>query len=177
MVSPFFQERKPTMAIRHVATAALALAAGSVMVALPSTAGAAPAPAPVPQYIVQFSAIASPPATTGLTFHSTSCAIGPATNPIVTVCQENGTITFLPSGGSGTATVTSVLSTIHWHFKLHRATATGTTYRMTGTGKETVGTTPVLRPVKVTGTLTVLPTPDPTLQGTEDIFPLPISAG
>jgi hypothetical protein len=50
-------------------------------------------------------------------------------------------------------------------------------YRMTGKGTESVGTTPVLRPVKVTGELTVVPTPDPTFNGTEDIFPLPTTAG
>ncbi len=41
------------IAMRNLASAALAVAAGSVMVALPS-AGAAVPPAPVPQYVVQF---------------------------------------------------------------------------------------------------------------------------
>jgi len=165
------------MVMRHLASAALAIAAGSVMVALPTAAGSAPAPAPVPQYIVQFSAIASPPSTGGLEFHSTSCAIGPATNPIVVLCQERGTIKFTATGGSGTATVTSVLSSINWKFALYRTSVSSTVYRMVGKGTESVGTTPILRPVKVTGTLTLVPTPDPTFHGTENVFPLPTPVG
>jgi hypothetical protein len=165
------------MAMRHLASAALAVAAGSVMVALPSAAGAAPSPAPVPQYVVQFSAIALPPSTGGLEFHSTSCAIGPATNPIVVLCQERGAIKFTATGGSGTATVTSALSEINWKFTLYRTSASSTLYRMVGKGTESVGATPILRPVKVTGTLTVVPTPDPTFHGTEDVFPLPTPVG
>jgi len=165
------------MVMRHLASAALVITAGSVMVALPSAAGSAPAPAPVPQYIVQFSAIASPPSTGGLAFHSTSCVIGPATDPIVVPCKETGTIQFTAGGGSGTAMVTSALSSISWKFTLHRISVSSTMYRMIGKGTESVGTTPILRPVKVTGTLTVTPTPDPTFHGTEDVFPLPIAVG
>jgi len=167
------------MVMRHLASAALAITAGSVMVALPSAAGSAPAPAPapVPQYIVQFSAIALPPSTGGLMFHSTSCAIGPATHPIVVLCQETGTIQFTASGGSGTAKVTSALSSINWKFTLYRTSVSSTLYRMVGKGTESVGATPILRPVKVTGTLTVVPTPDPTFHGTEDVFPLPVPVG
>jgi len=164
------------MATRHLASAALAIAAGSALAALPSAAGAAPAPAP--QYVVQFSAIALPPSTGGLDFHSTSCAIGPATHPIVVPCHETGTIEFTASGGgSGTAMVTSALSSINWKFTLHRTSVSSTMYRMTGHGTESVGATPILRPVKVTGTLTVTPTPDPTFHGAEDVFPLPIAVG
>jgi hypothetical protein len=164
------------MAIRHVASVALALTAGSAMVALPSTAGAAPKSAPVPQYIVQFSAIVSPPTTTGLEFHSTSCAIGPALNPILVLCQETGTIVFTASGGSGRASVTSAFGSINWKFKLHRTSVSSTAYRMTGKGTESMGATPVLLPVKVTGPITVVPTPDPTFHGTENVFRLPTTA-
>ncbi len=144
------------------------------MVGLPAAAGAAPIPAPVPQYVVQFSAIVLPPSAGGLEFHSTSCGIGPATHPIMVLCKETGTIKFTASGGSGTATVTSVLSTINWKFTLHRTSVISTVYQMVGKGTESSGATPILRPVKVTGTLTVSPTADPTFRGTEDVFPLPI---
>jgi hypothetical protein len=165
------------MTVRQSVSVALALIGGSVIVGLPSAAGAAPKPPPVPQYVVQFSAIALPPSTGGLDFHSTSCAIGPATDPIVVQCQETGAIRFTPGGGSGTAMVTSALSTIDWTFTLHRTSVASAVYRMVGKGTESVGATPVLRRVKVTGMLTVLPTPDPTMQGTEDVFPLPIPIG
>ena len=163
------------MARRHFVSVALALTAGSAIGGLPAAASAAPAA--VPQYVVQFSAIASPPSASGLAFHSTSCAIGPATHPIVVLCKETGTIRFAASGGSGTATETSVLSTIHWKFTLHRTSVSSTVYQMVGKGTESSGATPILRPVKVTGTLTVSPTPDPTFRGTEDVFPLPNAVG
>jgi len=165
------------MTVRQSVSVALAIIGGSVIVGLPSVAGAAPKPPPVPQYIVQFSAIALPPSTGGLAFHSTSCAIGPATDPIVVQCQETGTVRFTASDGAGTAMVTSALSTIDWKFTLLRTSVASTVYRMVGKGTESVGTTPVLRRVKVTGMITVLPTPDPTIQGTEDVFPLPIPVG
>jgi len=147
------------------------------MVGLPSAAGAAAIPAPVPQYVVQFSAIVLPPSAGGLEFHSTSCGIGPATHPIMVLCQETGTIKFTASGGSGTATVTSVLSTINWKFTLHRSSVSSMVYQMVGKGTESAGATPIVRPVKVTGTLTVSPTPEPTFHGTEDVFPLPTPVG
>ena len=50
---------------------------------------------------------------------------------------------------------------------------TTNTYRMVGKGTESIGTSPVLRPVRVTGTLTVEPTPNPTIKGTEEVYPLP----
>jgi len=166
------------MANRRLISAALALAAGSVMVALPSTAGATATPAKVPQYIVDFDAIALPVSTGGLAFHSTSCAIGPALDPIVVQCNETGTIEFTAKGGSGTATVTSPLSTISWEFKLHRTSATSTVpistvYRMVGKGTESQGSTPIVRPVKVKGLITLVATPDPTFHGTEDVYPRP----
>jgi hypothetical protein len=162
---------------RHVASALLALTAGSALVGLPVAAGAAPA-APHPQYVVQFKAIEVPPATTtGTAFHSTSCAIGPAIDPIVVQCQESGTILFTATGGSGTATVSSPLGSISWTFKLHRSSAVGSSYLMTGKGTESIGTTPVARPVKVTGTIATTPTPIPTFQGTESIYPLPSTIG
>jgi hypothetical protein len=145
-------------------TAASALAFG-----LPA-AGAAPVPAPLPQYVVQFNAIGSPATPTGLQFHSTNCAIGPATNPIVVTCQETGTIKFTSTGGSGTASVSSALAGINWTFTLTRGSAVTDTYKMVGYGTESIGTTPVVRPVKVTGELNVKPTPDPTISGTEDVY-------
>lgn len=162
------------MTLRRLVPLALALTTGSLVATLPSPAGAVSTPAP--QYIVQFSATVLPPASAATGFHSTSCAIGPAIDPIVVRCQEDGTVRFTDTGGSGTATVTSVLSTIHWKFTLHRAAAVSTSYRMVGKGTETAGTSPVVRAVKVTGTVSVLPTPDPTFQGTEDIYPLPSTA-
>ncbi len=154
--------------------AALALTAGSALaVGLPAAADAAPNPAPVPQYIIQFSAIALPATPTGLHFHSTSCAIGPAIDPIVVTCQETGTIKFTSAGGSGAASVSSALAGINWKFTLVRSNPTTNTYQMAGKGTESMGTSPVLRPVKVTGQLTVEPTPDPTINGTEDVYPLP----
>jgi len=162
------------MAIRRIASAALAFTAGSAVVCLTTAAGASPTP--TPQYIVQFSAVASAVSTNGLVFHSTSCVIGPPTNPIVVQCQETGTVRFTASGGSGRATVSSPLSDINWKFTLHRSSVSSTTYQMVGKGTETSGASPIVRPVKVTGTITVSPTPGPTLQGTEDIFPLSTSA-
>jgi hypothetical protein len=47
---------------------------------------------------------------------------------------------------------------------------------MAGKGTESLGASPVLRPVTVTGTLTVEPTPDPTIKGTEEVHPLPTTA-
>ena len=166
------------LATRRLLLTALAFTAGSALaLGLPSAAGAAPTPATVPQYIIQFSAIALPATPTGAQFHSTSCAIGPATNPIVVTCQETGTITFTATGGSGTASVSSALAGINWTFTLVRSSAAATdTYQMVGKGKESMGTSPVLRPVKVTGTITVKPTPDPTINGTEDVYPVPTSA-
>lgn len=164
-------------ATRRSVLTALALTAGSALaVGSPAAADAAPKPTPVPQYIIDFSAIARPATPTGLQFHSTSCAIGPATNPIVVTCQESGTITFTSAGGSGRATVSSALAGINWKFTLVRSTATANTYRMSGRGTESMGASPVLRPVKVTGTLRVEPTPDPTIKGTEDVYRLPTSA-
>lgn len=166
------------LATPRLLLAALALTSGAALaIGLPSAADAAPNPTPVPQYVIQFSVIALPVATTGLHFHSTSCAIGPATNPIVVTCQETGTIKFTTTGGSGTASVSSVLAGINWKFKLVRSAATTDTYRMVGKGTESTGTSPVARPVKVTGTLTVEPTPDPTINGTETVYPLPTPAG
>jgi len=165
------------LATRRLLLTALALTAGSALaIGLPSAAGAAPNPTPVPQYIIQFSAIALPATPTGLQFHSTSCAIGPATHPIVVTCQETGTIKFSTTGGSGTASVSSALAGINWKFTLVRSDPTTNTYRMAGKGTESMGASPVLRPVKVTGTLTVEPTPDPTINGTEDVYPLPTPA-
>ena len=126
----------------------------------------------MPQYIVQFTAIALPATPTGLQFHSTRCAIGPATNPIVVTCRETGTIRFTTTGGSGTAHVSSPLAGINWKFTLVRTDPTTSTYRMFGKGTESMGASPVLRPVKVTGTLTVEPTPNPTINGTEYVYPL-----
>jgi hypothetical protein len=166
------------IATRRLLLTALGLAAGSALATgLPSAAGAAPNPTPIPQYIINFSAIALPISPTGLQFHSTSCAIGPATNPIVVTCKETGKIRFTATGGSGTASVSSVLAGINWKFTLVRTDPTTSTYRMIGNGTESVGANPVLLPVKVTGSLTVEPTPDPTIKGTEDVFPLPPPAG
>jgi hypothetical protein len=165
------------LAARPLLLTALALAAGSALaIGLPSPAGAAPNPKPVPQYIIQFSAIALPTTPTGLQFHSTSCAIGPAINPIVVTCQETGTIKFTTTGGSGTASVSSALAGIDWKFTLVRSDPTTNSYRMVGKGKESTGASPVLREVKVIGTLTVEPAPDPTINGTEDVYPVPTSA-
>ncbi|HXW81764.1 MAG TPA: hypothetical protein VEJ84_19825 [Acidimicrobiales bacterium] len=72
--------------------------------------------------------------------------------------------------------MSSPLSDINWKFTLHRSSVSSTTYQMVGKGTETSGASPIVRPVKVTGTITVSPTPGPTLQGTEDIFPLSTSA-
>jgi len=162
------------IAIRRLILTAVALTTGSALaLGLPAAAGAAPNQTTVPQYIINFSAIALPATTaTGLRFHSTSCAIGPAINPIVVTCQETGTISFATAGGSGTASVSSALAGINWKFTLVRSNLTTNTYRMVGKGTETMGASPVLRPVKVTGTLTVRPTPDPTINGTEDVYPL-----
>ena len=95
------------IAIRRSLLTALALTAGSALaLGLPAAAGAAPNPTAVPQYIIHFTAIALPAATTtGLQFRSTSCAITPATNPIVATCKETGTIKFATAGGSGSAHV------------------------------------------------------------------------
>jgi hypothetical protein len=164
-------------ATRRLLLTALALAAGSALaIGLPSAAGATPNPAPVPQYIIYFSAIALPATPTGLQFHSTSCAIGPATNPIVATCRETGTIKFTTTGGSGTASVSSAIAGINWKFTLARSDLTTNSYRMAGKGTESIGASPVARPVKVTGTFTVEPTPDPTIKGTEELFPLPTTA-
>jgi hypothetical protein len=158
---------------RLLSTAALALTAGSALATgLPSGAGAT-TNARVPQYIIRFSAIVLPATPAWLRFHSTSCAIGPAVDPIVVTCQENGTIRFTAAGGSGTASVSSVLAGINWKFTLVRATPTTNTYRMVGRGTESRGASPVLLPVKVTGTLKVEPTPDPTIKGSESVYPLP----
>jgi hypothetical protein len=165
------------LATRRLLLTALALTAGSALaIGLPSAAGAAPNPRPVPQYIIQFSAIALPATPTGLQFHSTRCAIGPATNPIAVTCRETGMIKFTTTGGSGRARVSSALAGINWKFTLVRSDPTTNTYRMVGKGTESMGASPVLRPVKVTGTLTVKPTPDPTINGTEDVYPLPTPA-
>jgi hypothetical protein len=162
------------LATRRLLLTALTLSAGPVLaVGLPSAAGATANPKPVPQYIIQFSAIAAPTTTRGLQFHSTSCTIAPATNPIVVTCQETGVIKFTTAGGSGTASVSSALAGINWKFTLVRSDSTTNTYRMVGKGKESMGASPALRPVKVTGELTVEPTPDPTIKGTEDVYPVP----
>ena len=161
-------------ATRRLLLTAFALAAGSAL-GVPSAAGAAPNPTPVPQYIIAFTATVLPTTPTGLEFQSSSCAIGPATNPIVVTCKETGTIKFTATGGSGTASVSSVLAGINWKFTLVRSSAATNTYRMVGKGKESMGASPVLRPVKVTGKLTVEPTPNPTIKGTEDVYPLPTS--
>lgn len=158
---------------RRLLLSTVALAAASApALSLASPANAATGSAAVPQYIVNFTAIAGPPAPDGLPFHSTACAIGPAIDPIVVTCQESGVISFTAAGGSGRASISSVLADINWTYTLTRSTASAaTTYRMVGTGTETVGTSPVLRPVRVTGTIMVKPTPDPTIHGTEDVYP------
>jgi hypothetical protein len=161
------------IAIRRSLLTALALTAGSALaLGLPAAAGAAPNPTALPQYIIHFTAIALPAATTtGLQFRSTSCAITPATNPIVATCKETGTIKFATAGGSGSASVSSPLAGINWRFTLVRSAATTDTYRMVGNGTESMGATPILRPVKVTGTLTVEPTSAQTIKGTENVYP------
>jgi hypothetical protein len=168
------------MSTRRPLLAALAFAAGlTLSLGFATVAGATITPVPVPQFIIHFTAISRPAdPTTGLQFRSTSCAIGPATHPIVVPCQETGHIVFSSIGGSGSASLSSVLAGINWTFSLARASATtATTYAMSGTGTESTGTTPVRRPVRVTGQITVLPSPDPTLgpvvKGTENIYPLP----
>src|SRR5271156_6303181 len=98
---------------RLLLTALALTAASALTIGLPSPAGAAPNPTPVPQYIIHFSAIALPATPTGLHFHSTSCAIGPAINPIVVTCQETGRIKFTTTGGSGRARVSSALAGIN----------------------------------------------------------------
>jgi hypothetical protein len=165
-------------ATRRLLLPALALTAGlALSIGLPPAAGAAPNSAPAPRYVIHFTAIARPGAPTGLRFHSTSCIIGPASNPIVVICHEKGTIKFTTTGGSGTARVSSALAGISWRFTLVRGASTATdTYRMVGKGTESIGTSPVLRPVKVTGTLTVELTPNPTFHGTEHVHALPTSA-
>jgi hypothetical protein len=165
--------RRPLLAV-------LAFAAGSTLaLGLATPAGASISPPPVPQFIIHFTAYTQPPdPTLGLQFHSTTCTIGPATHPIVVTCKESGHIVFSTAGGSGSASVSSVLVGINWTFTLARATAIGaTTYTMSGSGTESTGTTPVLRRVRVTGTIALIPTPDPTLgptiKGTENIYPVP----
>ncbi len=158
-------------ATRRLLLTALPLTAASALaVGLPAAAGGTPVPPALPQYVIQFSAIGLPAMPTGLQFHSTSCAIGPATNPIVVTCKETGTIKFTTTGGSGTGSVSSALAGINWTFTLTRSIAVTNTYMMVGYGTESMGATPVVRPVKVTGTLTVKPTPDPTIGGTEDVY-------
>jgi hypothetical protein len=157
-------------ATRRLLSSALPFAAASALaVGLPA-AGATPVPPPLPQYVIGFSAIGLPATSIGLQFHSTRCAIGPATNPIVVTCQESGTIRFTTTGGSGTASLSSALAGINWAFTLTRSSAATNTYKMVGYGTESIGATPVVRPVKVTGKLTVKPTPDPTISGTEDVY-------
>jgi hypothetical protein len=158
---------------RFLLTTLALTALSALAIGLPSAAGAAQNSTSVPQYIIRFSAIALPATPTGLQFHSTSCAIGPAINPIVVTCQETGTVKFTTAGGSGTASVSSALAGINWKFTLVRSDPTSNAYRMVGKGTESMGASPVLQPVKVTGTLTVEPTPDPTINGTEDVYPLP----
>jgi len=161
-------------ATRRLLLSALALTAGSTAaVCLPSAVGAAPNPAPLPQYLVAFSASALPATTLELQFHSTRCAIGPATDPVVVTCDETGSISFTAAGGSGVATVSSALAGINWKFTLVRSGPTGSTYRMSGRGTESVGTSPVVRAVKVTGTLTVGHAAVPTISGTEEVYPVP----
>jgi hypothetical protein len=165
------------LATRRLFLTALALTAGSALaIGLPSAATAAPTVTQVPQYIIQFSAIALPVTPSWLQFHSTRCAIGPSTNPIVVTCKETATIRFTNAGGSGTATVSSVLAGIHWKFTLVKANPITNVFRMVGRGTESIGSSPVLRPVRVTGTLTLEPTPDPTIKGSEDVYPLPTPA-
>jgi hypothetical protein len=156
-------------ATRRLLLSALPFTATSALaVGLPAT-GATPLPPPLPQYVIHFSAIGLPATPIGLQFHSISCAIGLATDPIVVTCQETGTIRFTTTGGSGSASVSSALAGINWMFTLTRSNAVTNTYKMVGYGTESVGATPVVRPVKVTGKLTVKPTPDPTISGTEDV--------
>lgn len=155
---------------RSLLTALPFTVASALAVGLPAVASATPVPRQLPQYVIQFSAIGSVATSSGLQFHSTSCAIGPATNPIVSNCQETGSVTFTTAGGSGTANVSSVFAGINWTFTLTRSSAVATSYKMVGYGTESVGASPVVRPVKVTGKLTVKPTPDPTISGTEDVY-------
>ncbi len=157
-------------ATRRLLLTALPFTVASALAIGPPAAGATPVPSQLPQYVIQFRAIGSPATPTGLQFHSTSCAIGPATNPIVVPCQEVATITFAATGGSGTASLSSALAGINWTFTLTRSSAATDTYRMVGHGTESMGATPVVRPVKVTGNLTVKATPDPTISGTEDVY-------
>lgn len=156
---------------RSLLTALPLTAASALAVGLPA-AGATPGPRLLPQYIIEFSAIGLPVAPTGVQFHSTRCAIGPATNPIVVTCQETATIKFTATGGSGTANVSSALAGINWTFTLTRTSAVTNTYKMVGYGTESMGASPVLRPVKVTGKFTLKPTPGPTISGTEDVYPI-----
>ncbi len=173
------------LATRRPLLAALALAAGPILtlaVAVPAGAAAIPPP-PTPQFIIHFSALTQPPPdpTLGLGFRSIACVIGAPTHPLVVKCQENGHVVLSTTGGSGSASLSSVVAGVNWTFKLVRTTAASTTtYLMSGNGTESTGTSPVLRPVRVTGRITVVPTPDPTLgptiRGTEAVYPLPISA-
>jgi hypothetical protein len=156
------------------------LAAGSTLaIGLAAPVGAT-TPAPVPQFLIRFEAIStrSPDPTVGLQFRSTACVISSATHPIAFNCQETGHVVLDNAGGLGTASLSSVVAGIKWNFTLRRAVATGaTTYLMNGTGTESLGTPPALHPVHVTGRITVLPTPDPTvgplIKGTEAVYPLP----
>ena len=158
-------------ATRRLLLTALPLTAASALaVGLPAAAGGTPGQPALPQYVIQFSAIGLPAMPTGLQFHSTSCAIGPATNPIAVTCKETGTIKLTTTGGSGTGSVSSALAGINWTFTLTRGSEVANTYMIFGYGTESMGATPVLRSVKVTGTLTVKPTPDPTIGGTEDVY-------
>ncbi len=172
-------------ATRRPLLAALALTAGPILtlaMAVPAGAATTPPP-PTPQFVIHFSAVTQPPPdpTLGLAFHSTACVIGPPTHPLLVKCQENGHVVLSATGGSGSASLSSAFAGINWTFKLVRtSTATTTTYLMSGKGTESTGASPVLRPVRVTGRITVIPTPDPTagptIRGTEAVYPLPVSS-
>jgi hypothetical protein len=149
----------------------LALVMGSALaLGLAAPAGASATPRPVPQYIIHFSAYLSPPSSGGLAFRSNFCTISPATSPVVAKCQENGVIRLSSTGGNGRAKVSSPMVGINWTFTL---VATGPNrYQMSGKGTESPSGPPILRPVRVTGTIETAPTPIPTLKGTQYVFPL-----
>jgi hypothetical protein len=169
------------LAVRRSLVAALALAAGSALAAGVATSAGATTPPPVPQYLIRFEALGAPGPVPGLTFHSTACVIGPATNPILVNCKESGHVVFSSVGGEGVASLSSVIAGIKWTFILIKSSAAGsTTYLMNGTGTESQGTTPIQRPVRVTGKITVIPTPagvvGPLVKGTEAVYLLPVPA-
>ena len=167
---------------RNTLIITLALVAGSSLAIGFAAPAGATTPPPVPQYLIRFTAITTkaPDPTVGRLFRSTACVIGPATNPIAFNCQENGHIVLDSVGGLGTASLSSVIAGINWNFTLRRAVTGATTFVMNGSGTESQGASPVSRPVHVTGRITVIPTPDPTvgpiIKGTEAVYLVPTPA-